>query len=66
MRSRRCDTAEMCDMRIWRVGIARNAVFFHSSQLLRTGGRGGSAAQDVAKIAPPARDDDLEVNIVKN
>ena len=30
MRSRRCDTAEMCDMRIWRVGIARNAMFFHS------------------------------------
>ena len=30
MRSRRCDTAEMWDMRIWRVGSARNAVFFHS------------------------------------
>ena len=30
MWSRRCDTAEMCDMRFWRVGSARNAVFFHS------------------------------------
>ena len=30
MWSRRCDTAEMWDMRIWRVGSARNAVFFHS------------------------------------
>ena len=30
MWSHRCDTAEMCDMSIWRVGIARNAVFFHS------------------------------------
>ena len=30
MIQQRCDTAEMCDMRIWRVGIARNAVFFHS------------------------------------
>ena len=28
MWSRRCDTAEMC--RIWRVGSARNAVFYHS------------------------------------
>ena len=30
MWSRRCDTAEMWDMRIWQVGSARNAVFFHS------------------------------------
>ena len=30
MWSRRCDTAEMWDMRIWRVGSARNAVFYHS------------------------------------
>ena len=30
MWSRRCDTAEMWDMRIWRVGSAQNAVFFHS------------------------------------
>ena len=30
MWSRRRDTAEMRDMRIWRVGSARNAVFFHS------------------------------------
>ena len=30
MWSRRCDTAEMCDIRIWRVGSARNAVFYHS------------------------------------
>ena len=30
MWSRRCDIAEMCDMRIWRVGSARNAVFYHS------------------------------------
>ena len=30
MWSRRCDIAEMWDMRIWRVGSARNAVFFHS------------------------------------
>ena len=29
MWSRRCDTAEMCDMSFWRVGIARNAMFFH-------------------------------------
>ena len=51
-------------MRIWRVGSARNALFFHSlwlgfagweSQLLRTGGCGGSAAQDVAKFAPRLR-----------
>ena len=30
MWSRRCDTAEMCDIRIWRVGSARNGVFYHS------------------------------------
>ena len=50
-------------MNIWRVGIARNAVFFHSfvafaaseSQVLKTGGCGGSAAQDVAKFAPRLR-----------
>ena len=30
MWSRRCDIAEMWDMRIWRVGSARNAVFYHS------------------------------------
>ena len=46
-------------MRIWRVGSARNAVFFQSfvgeSQLLRTGGCGGSAAQDAAKFAPRLR-----------
>ena len=51
-------------MRIWRVGSARNAVFFHSfvaslagweSQLLRTGGCGGSAAEDAAKFAPRLR-----------
>ena len=28
MWSCRCDTAEVCDMRLWRVGIARNAMFF--------------------------------------
>ena len=57
MWSRRCDTAEMWDMRIWRVGSARNAVFFAGweSQVLRTGGRGGSAAQDVEKFAPRLR-----------
>ena len=27
---RRCDIAEMWDMRIWRVGSARNAVFYHT------------------------------------
>ena len=59
MRSRRCDAAEMCEMkRLWRVGAARNAMFFHNSfvmfcgfagsesQLLKMGGCGGSAAQD--------------------
>ena len=30
MWSRSCDTAEMWDMRIWRVGSVRNAVFFRS------------------------------------
>ena len=30
MWSRRCDTAEMWDMRIWQVGSARKAAFFHS------------------------------------
>ena len=30
MWSRRCDIAEMWDMRIWRVGSARNAVFYHT------------------------------------
>ena len=30
MWSRRCETAEMWDMRIWRAGSAWNAVFFHS------------------------------------
>ena len=93
-------------MRIWRVGSARNAVFFPQfrgfagweSQLLRAGGCGGSVAQDVTKFAPrlrartiwkskllkterfgallevevgkicttPARENDLEVKIVKN
>ena len=58
MRSRRCDTAEMRDMRFWRVG---------TSQLRRTGGCGGSAAQDVAKICTtPAHESDLEVKIVQN
>ena len=56
MWSRRCDTAEMCEMRFWRIGIVRNAVFVHSfmaeSQLLKTGGCGGSAAQDAPKFAP--------------
>ena len=47
-------------MRIWRVGSARNAAFFHSfasweSQLLRTGGRGGSDAQNATKFAPRLR-----------
>ena len=30
MWSRRCDIAEMWDIRIWRVGSARHAVFYHS------------------------------------
>ena len=44
-------------MRIWRVGSARNAVFFHSfvASVLRTGGCGGSVAQDAAKFAPRLR-----------
>ena len=48
-------------MRIWRVGSARNAVFYHcgfagsKSQVLRTGGRGGSVAQEVTKFAPRLR-----------
>ena len=43
MRSRRCDPAEMCEMRrLWWVGLAQNAIFFHSfvaseSQLQKTG-----------------------------
>ena len=61
--------------RFWRVEIARNAAFFlkfcgfagSESQLLKTGGCGGSAAQDAAKICTPLwRESDLEVNIVKN
>ena len=44
-------TAEM----FWRVGIARNAVFFRSFVA------GGSGAQDVDKICTtPARESDLE------
>ena len=73
MWSRRCDTAEMCDMRIWRVGIARNVVFFHSfvaSLAVKSASKNrsceGSAAQDVAKICTtPARESDLEVKIAK-
>ena len=73
MWSRRCDTAEMWEMRFWRVGIARNAEFSivlwfagSESQLLKTGG-GGSAAQDVDKICTaPARESDSEVKIVQN
>ena len=49
-------------MRIWRVGSARNVVFYHTfgfagskSQVLRTGGCGGSVAQDVTKFAPRLR-----------
>ena len=72
--SRRCDTAEMWDMRIWRVGIARNAVFsivlwlrWLRKSAPKNGSCGGSAAPDVAKICTtPARESDLEVNIVKN
>ena len=75
MWSRRCDTAETCEMRrFWRVGIARNVVFFHSfmalpseSQLLKTGGCGGSAAQDVAKICTTLwREGGSEFKIVWN
>ena len=44
-------------MRIWRVGIAPNAVFsiVLMLQVLRTGGRGGSSAEDLAKFAPRLR-----------
>ena len=64
--------------RFWRVGIARNAVFFHGfvASKVRKGRSEkhrkarwceGSAAQDVDKICTtPARESDLEVKIVKN
>ena len=61
--------------RFWRVGIAPNAVFFHSfvaSKARKVSSEkarwcGGSAAQDGDKIcATPARESDLEVKIVKN
>ena len=42
-------------MRIWRVGIAQNAVFFHSFVASLPGKVGGSAAEDVAKFAPRLR-----------
>ena len=71
MWSRTCDTTEMCEMKkFWRVGIARNAVCFHSfagseNQFLKTGGCGGSAAQNVAKICTTLwRESGSEVKIV--
>ena len=75
MWSRRCDTAEMCEMRFWRVGIAQNAVFFHIVLWLRRLGKsvpkngscGGPAAQEVDKICTTLwRESVLEVKIVKN
>ena len=60
--------------RFWRVGIARNAVFFRSFAASKTrkgsseknGSCEGSAAQDGDKICTtPARESDSEVKIVK-
>ena len=75
MWSRRCDTAEMCEMRrFWRVGTARNAMFFHSFALRwlgksapKNGRARGLGYLDVARICTtPASENDLEVKIVKN
>ena len=72
MRSRKNDTAQTCETRsFWRVGIARNATFVHSCvaavglqrQLPKTGGREGSAAQDVAALNQKSG---LETKIAKN
>ena len=54
--------------KFWRVGIARNAVFFHSFVKVgpKSGSCEGSVVQDVDKIrTTPARESDLEVKIVK-
>ena len=57
-------------MRIWRVGIARNAAFFNrfmASPAEKVSPLGGHGAQNVAKICTtPAREHDFEVKIVKN
>ena len=75
MWSHRCDTAEMCDMRIWRVGIARNAVFFSIVSWLRWLGKSPPKNGRARRIrcprcdkicTTPARESDLEVKIVKN
>ena len=69
------DSRDVRHERFWRVGIARNAVFFHGfvASKVRKGmvrkarWCEGSAAQDVDKIcATPARESDSEVKIVKN
>ena len=70
----RCDTAEMCDMRIWQVRIARNAVFFNSwlRWLGRSAPKNGRARRTCCPIeagkicTTSARESDLEVKIVKN
>ena len=79
VRQQRCFTAQMRDF--WRVGIARNAVFFHSFVAWRTpksarglaktapknGSCEGSAGQDFNKICTtPPRETGLNIKIVKN
>ena len=59
---------------VWRVGIARNAVFsivlwlcWLAKSASKNGSCGGSAAQDVDKICATLwRESDTEVKIVKN
>ena len=71
---RRCDTAEMWDMRIWRVGSARNAVFsivLWLRRLEKSGPKNGRVRRicgpRCGKICTtPARQHHLEVKIVKN
>ena len=66
-------SADARDERFWRVGIARNAVVFHSfaaSKARKVSSEkrgGGSAAQDADKICTTlGHESDLEVKIAKN
>ena len=52
MWSRRCDTAEMWDMRNWRVGSARKAVFFHSFVASKAR-KGRSEKRELRRIGCP-------------
>ena len=64
----------MCDIRIWRVGSARNAVFYHIVLWLRRLEKSGPKNERARRICgprcdkictTPARENDLEVKIVK-